>query len=235
MPRYNIEAIVLKSVNYGDAHKMFTLFTKQQGKIGASARGVRKITSKRSGNLDTLNHITCGISESNSGHKTITEVKTLNSFINLKSDFDSSHDAYYLIELVHKFIEEEDPSPVIFELLVRGLKKLSEESSSNALVTAIFEVYLMRHLGYGLQLDRCTVCDRPFSSEWVDYKFNYGTGGFVCEKCVGGFPISKPAAELLFAIDKSPKDLLENGEQDPDILHQVSGLIKNHVQGHLTG
>ena len=61
MKKYNTKAIVLKSVKYKDADKIFTLFTKEYGKISAIGRGVRKINSRRSGNLDTLNYVSVGI------------------------------------------------------------------------------------------------------------------------------------------------------------------------------
>jgi recombinational DNA repair protein (RecF pathway) len=55
MKKYNTKAIVLKSVKYKDADKIFTLFTKEYGKI--SMEESRKINSSRSGNLILLNYV----------------------------------------------------------------------------------------------------------------------------------------------------------------------------------
>src|SRR3989344_5222032 len=54
--RYQTEAIVLGSVPRGESNRSFFLFTKKFGMIGASAQGVRKISSKLKGGLSDFSH-----------------------------------------------------------------------------------------------------------------------------------------------------------------------------------
>ncbi len=77
MKKYNVRAVVLKSLKYRDSDKIFTLLSKEKGKISAIGRGVRKISSRRNGNLDTLNLISANIHEDRVGFKSIEEVKTI--------------------------------------------------------------------------------------------------------------------------------------------------------------
>ena len=79
MKKYNLRAVVIKSIKYKDADKIFTQFSKEMGKISANARGVRKISSRRAGNLDTLNLVSVAIRTSDNGFNDIEEVKTLES------------------------------------------------------------------------------------------------------------------------------------------------------------
>jgi len=51
------EAIVLKSMKFGDTSKIATLYTKDHGKIKVIAKGIRKPKSRLAGALQTLSHI----------------------------------------------------------------------------------------------------------------------------------------------------------------------------------
>ena len=53
----NFDALVIKSINFKDSDKIYTLLVKGLGKVSAKAKGVRKINSKRLSTLDTLNFI----------------------------------------------------------------------------------------------------------------------------------------------------------------------------------
>ena len=110
------EAIVLKKINLGDSDRIYTLLTREYGKVTAAAKGVRKISSRRSGNLDSLNHIKVTFSESLSGFKSINEVETVNSFKNLKNSLDKIHVGYYFAELVNKSVEEDLEKSDVFEI-----------------------------------------------------------------------------------------------------------------------
>jgi len=203
MRNYNTQAVVLKSIKYKDADKIFTLFTKDFGKVSAIARGVRKITSKRGGNLDTLNLVSVAIHDGNTGFKDIEEVKTLESFRDLKKDLKKSVKAYYLVELVHKAVEEGEKNERLFNLLVNCLKTLQKNSRSGVIV-CYFEMHLMDMLGYKMTLDKCARCGRKLDEKWKRYTFNVENGSFECENCSRfGISVSKEVANSLFQLFKS--------------------------------
>ena len=195
MKKYNTQAIVLKNIKYKDSDKIFTLFSKDYGKISAIARGVRKISSRRGGNLDTLNFISVSIYEGSNGIKNIEEVKTLESFKNLKKDLGKSMKAYYIVELVHKATEEDESFSGIFELLVKSLKALEKNGYAGDLFVTYFEINLMKILGYQLTVDKCRKCERVLDETWKKYIFNVENGSIECEKCAKfGVGLSKDAA-----------------------------------------
>jgi len=162
--KYNIEAIVLKKISYGDADRIYTLLTKDKGKITAVARGVRKISSRRGGNLDTLNHINITLSENTSGYKTITEVKTLGSYRNLKKSLECSLAGYYMAELINKSVEENSENNDVFFLLRDSLDTLDADGKKKKFVVNKFEFLLMKLLGYEMSLNEL----RSFKKEELD-------------------------------------------------------------------
>lgn len=192
MRRYNTEAIVLKSIRYKDADKIFTLLTKDNGTVSAIARGVRKISSRRAGNLDTLNYIHIKIHESDKGFKNIEEVKTLKSFKNIKKDLELSKKAFYMIELLHRNVENGHENRRVFKLLLVCLKLLSGSSKYNPNVVVIFfEINLLKELGYQLNLEKCVKCQKILGGKGI-YTFNFDLGGFMCSNCSNtGLKVSK--------------------------------------------
>ena len=227
MPRYNLECVVLKSINYKDTDRIYTLYSKSKGKIAALAKGVRRISSRRSGNLDTLNHISVGISESTSGYKTISEVKSINTFKALKRSLAKAVYGYYISEIVHKFSLEGHEHPEIFDLLVHTLANLNSHGKDSRAVVAYFEIALMKHLGYELSLTKCASCGKNYSMEWSRVKFNYGLGGLVCDSCGGnGFDISKETANTLYELT------VPNGRQFvvKDAINDATDIIKPYVE-----
>jgi DNA repair protein RecO (recombination protein O) len=210
MKKYNSRAVVLRNFKYKDSDKIFTLFTKEYGKISALARGVRKISSRRSGNLDTLNLISVKIHEERSGIKNIEEVKTLESFKTIKKDLKKSLKAYYIAELVHKSTEEGEKLESIFNLLVRFLKVLEKNGYSGDLFVTYFEINLMKLLGYELTLDKCRKCGKVLDESWEKYKFNIDNGSIECEKCSRfGVGLTKECALAFKSVSegKMSKDL----------------------------
>ena len=228
MSRYSVECVVLKKANYGDADRFYTLFAKNRGKLSALAKGVRKIASRRSGNLDTLNHVIIGISESGQGFKTITEAKVVESFKSIKTSLKSSVNAYYVIELVHKFFEDGEEDNRVFDLLLSTLHDLSRAKPNPILAVSKFEVQLMTLLGYKMTLDGCFVCGRMDVSNWSAPKFNVGVGGLICDTCSGGVAVEKDVACALAALRIGDANM-----SSKPAIAAASALVKQYVKSVL--
>ena len=221
MKNFNTQAVVLKNIKYRDSDKIFTLFTREHGKISALARGVRKISSRRAGNLDTLNLVSVSIHERSNGFKDIKEVKTLESFKSLKKDLKKSVKAYYLAELIHRAVEENEEVPQIFDLFVNSLKALQKDGYKGDLVISYFEMNLMKLLGFQLTLDKCRKCGRVLDGSWKKYSFNVENGSLECEKCSKfGVTVSKEASMAFSRVfdGKLAKDLEKSAEEIDRIL-----------------
>jgi DNA repair protein RecO (recombination protein O) len=228
--KYNTQAIVLKSTRFKDADKIFTLYTKDEGKVSAIARGVRKISSRRAGNLDTLNVIKVKIHESKNGFKNIEEVKTLQSFKDLKKDLETSKRAYFILELVHKTIEEGEKDEKIFDLIINTLKILSSQKYDPGIGVIYFEIHFMKELGYQLNLDKCVKCRKNISdSVSKKYGFNISKGGFSCGDCSGsGFPVSEDTVLWMGKIWRGDLTL-----KDKDLIKDIDNLLKRYIDSKL--
>lgn len=183
MAKQNLEGIVLRSINYKDADKIYTIFTKELGKITCSARGVRKISSKRSGNLDTLNHISFVVTDTSSKHKIITEVSTKNAYFSIKNDLTILFKAYSCIELVKEILEEETENRQVFNTLMTFLDTLEAKIYNPEYLHLKFKINLLNVLGYSIDVLHCSRCNSKNVNDWSGFGFSFSLGGLVCEEC----------------------------------------------------
>lgn len=151
MNRFKTECIVLKALNYKDADKIYTLFSRDYGKISAIAHGVRKISSRRAGSLDTLNHVVVEISENHRSFKTINEIKLLNGFRDLKDKYELHEYVYDVMNTISKNMEEDSTGvSKSFDLLLETILKF-QDSKNLAIREFVLNSFRLRFfdiLGY---------------------------------------------------------------------------------------
>jgi DNA repair protein RecO (recombination protein O) len=179
---FSTECLILKNSNFKDADKLYTLFSPVYGKFTATAKGIRRINSKRLGSLDTLNRVQVSFSESHSGIKTIHQAQILESHKDLKKTMSGIAKGLYIVELVHRFFYHDtyqhESAPEIYGLLVKSLQSLNKfyakypEGSFNFVpvrVMNIFEARLMGILGYEMSLDSFLLNRLELGEHEVEY------------------------------------------------------------------
>lgn len=168
---YKTEGIILKRTNYGEADRILTIYTKHYGKIRALAKGVRRITSRRSGSVELFNQAVIFLNKGKN-LDLLTEAQVVNSFKSWRRDLKKVAVAYYFCELVDKLTPEEQPQPAVFQLLSRFLGKISTASLPE--LTRSFEVTLLEELGFGVpeELKRSSRSLRDYIESIVEKKLN---------------------------------------------------------------
>jgi DNA repair protein RecO (recombination protein O) len=76
---FRVEAVVLRHANWGEADRILTLYTREQGKLRAVAKGARKIRSRKAGHLEPFTHITLQLAKSRD-IPIVTQVETLDPY-----------------------------------------------------------------------------------------------------------------------------------------------------------
>jgi len=145
---FTVDAIVIKRKNLGEADRMVTLFTRQNGKMRVLARGVRKISSKRAPHIEVFNHV---IATVHKGHvqDTLTEVSPVASFEQIRADLQRVGAAYYLCELIDGLMPMEQAHDDVFALLLEAFTTLSTvKRERTEVLRARFAAALLKMLGY---------------------------------------------------------------------------------------
>jgi DNA repair protein RecO (recombination protein O) len=69
---HKTEAIVLRSLRYSEADRILHLYTRERGRIGAIAKGIRKTKSRFGGRLEPLSHVELMLHEGSGELHTVT-------------------------------------------------------------------------------------------------------------------------------------------------------------------
>lgn len=144
MPAVSTEGLILKRKDFGEADRVLTVLTDRYGKISVIARGVRKINSRRAGNIEVLNRVKLHLFKAKS--YSLSEAESIETFTKLKENLTLSTTAFHIIELVDRLTPEEQKNPRLYELVVKTLQILQE--NPRQIYVRAFEVKLLSLLGF---------------------------------------------------------------------------------------
>lgn len=145
MQSIKVEGIILKRRNFGEADRILTVFTHTRGKISVLAKGVRRITSRRAGNVELLNRVIMFLHQTK-GMPILTEAKAINTYPKLKEDLTLSTYTFHIIELVDKLTAENQENRLLYEHLVEVLRRL--ERKPRQILIRAFEAKILSNLGF---------------------------------------------------------------------------------------
>lgn len=145
MQGIKVEGIILKRRNLGEADRILTVFSLQRGKISVLAKGVRRIISRRAGNVELLNRVSLYLHQAKT-FLILTEATSLGTYPKLKEDLTLSTYAFHIIELVDKLTAENQESRSLYNDLVAVLERLSE--NPRQILVRAFEVKVLSNLGF---------------------------------------------------------------------------------------
>ncbi|KKR81423.1 MAG: repair protein RecO protein [Candidatus Daviesbacteria bacterium GW2011_GWA1_41_61] len=145
MPVFTTEGIIVKRSNFGEADRILTIVTPFKGKIKVVAKGVRRITSRRGGNVELLNKVKIQVFQGK-GMDLLTEAESLKTFSKIKNDLMISTYSSHIAELADRLLPEEQPNPQAYNLLVIVLNLL--ENNPRQIFIRAFEVKLLTVLGF---------------------------------------------------------------------------------------
>jgi DNA repair protein RecO (recombination protein O) len=176
---YSTPAIVLRQRKLGDTDKIVTLYTANFGKVDATAKGVRRLTSRLAGNVEPLSHGSFMLAHGRN-LDIITQVQSIETFQPLREDLSRLSHALYAAELIDRGTEERSENFALYRLLLDTLRRLSQDNDLD-LVLRFFEISLLDKLGYRPELQQCVICHDPSKA---DGKYlSASAGGIVCDDC----------------------------------------------------
>jgi DNA repair protein RecO (recombination protein O) len=186
MPFYKTPAIVLRSIPYGEADKIVTLYTLDFGKVKGIAKGAKR-SRKRFGNtLEICSYITLSFFEKETSDLVrLNHCDLIHSFAGLREDINKLAWASYLIELVNAMTAEKIRNKMLFKLLLVFINCIDKGILKEE-IPRVFEVRLLALLGYQPLLDHCLRCKKGLAGEKIF--FSVREGGVLCPACAVNLP-----------------------------------------------
>ena len=124
------EAIVLRSIRYGEADRVLHLYTPTHGRIGAIAKGVRRSRSRFGARLEPFLHVRAVLHEGRGDLFTVTGVDTITVHAGLRDHAATLDAAARACDAVSRLFETPDPHPEVFVLLRNELALLHADPAS---------------------------------------------------------------------------------------------------------
>ena len=222
------EAIVLRSIRYGEADRILHLYTLHRGRIGAIAKGVRRARSRFGGRLEPFFRLHIELHEGRGELLTVTGAHTINGHASLREHARALDAAARACDAVGRLFETSEPHPGVFNLLCRKLALLDEDPGRATRAGALaFRMKLLHAAGLAPQLGSCACCGE---AEHL-VAFSGAAGGVVCGSCeAGAFPLDQRAHEFMTASLGNPLSAVSEG--DERTLGQVECAIATTLEHH---
>jgi DNA repair protein RecO (recombination protein O) len=190
---YKTEAVVLRSLRFGEADRVLHLYTLERGRVGAVAKGIRRTKSRFGARLEPLSHAEVML------HQGSGELATVTGASLLRPHHEAREDPYRLavglvgLEAMLRLFVEQERNPKAFEALTRFLDVLDEADTRGSepvldpLVLS-FQLKLLWLSGYLPHLTSCAEC----GAEGPLVGYSPRAGGAVCKNCAtDSLPLSR--------------------------------------------
>jgi len=245
------EAVVLRSMRYGEADRILHLYTPHRGRVSAIAKGVRRARSRFGGRLEPFFRLHIELHQGRSELLTVTGAQTIDGHARLRSDASALDAAARACDAVGRLFETSEPHPGVFNLLCRQLGLLDERAGMSAggeagadtvgantaagepgatdarAAALAFRLKLLLAAGLAPQLAACANCGER--EHLVG--FSGAAGGVVCSACeAGSFALGEDA--YLFMTEALGRALTEVPPASAPALGQVERAIAATLEHH---
>jgi DNA repair protein RecO (recombination protein O) len=242
------EAVVLRSMRYGEADRILHVYTPHRGRISAIAKGVRRTRSRFGGRLEPFFRLRLDLHEGRGELLTVTGAQTVDAYARLRGNARALDSAVRACDAVGRLFETSEPHPGVFNLLCRHLALLDEQAAGadragpsrtaqppsepappigGRAGALAFRLKLLLAAGLAPQLGACAGCGER--EHLVG--FSGVAGGVVCGACeAASFPLDEAAYD--FMTEALGRPLAEIPEVSAPALGQVERAISETLEHH---
>jgi DNA repair protein RecO (recombination protein O) len=230
---YRVSAIVLRHRDQGEADRLLTVLARERGKVTLLAKGVRRQASRKAGHVEPFTYVELLVAKVKS-LDLVTQAETIEAHRRLREDLWRSAWAYYVVELVDAFVQDEDPHQLLFDLLLETLGRLDRDDDP-ALVVRYYELHLLALAGYQPQLFRCVQCSELLQPE-VNF-LSLERGGALCPAHGANYPgtivLPLPVLKVLRFLQSRPWEQVAQLQLSPAVSQQVESVLARYIVYHL--
>jgi DNA repair protein RecO (recombination protein O) len=255
---YRDDGVVLRTQKLGEADRIITLLTRQNGRVRAVAKGVRRTKSRFGGRLEPFTHVDVLIHPGRS-LDIIMQAEVIRAYGKpLATDYPRYTAGTAMLETAERLTPvEKEPAIRQFLLLIGGLRALGEAlepdqpddrdqpprpvepddrdqpAGERREPRLVLDSYFLRSLaleGYAPSLQECARCG---TADTPLVAFAVAAGGMVCANCrpPGAASPAPQTAALMRALVRGDWDLAMRSERRHRV--ECSGLVAAYLQWHL--
>jgi DNA repair protein RecO (recombination protein O) len=204
---YKTEAVVLRSMRLGEADRVLHVYTRERGRIGAVAKGVRRTKSRFGARLEPLSHVELLLHQGSGELQTVTGVDLVRSHQAARGDTYRLGAGLVGLEAMLRLFNEPEANDRAFSALTRFLDLVDDLPNRAPARPALdplvlsFQLKLLWLSGYLPHVTSCAECGGE--TDLVGYSAR--AGGAVCRSCANGsLPLSTAGVRGIEALLTRP-------------------------------
>lgn len=227
--------IVVKEVSTGEADKIITIFTRNQGRISALSKGGKRPKSKLAAGSQILSYGEF-VLYSGKDIYSVNSCDVIEPFYEIRNDMVKLTYAAHFMDIVLELIQENQPSPRLLKLLLNTLHMLAKTQKQPDLISCIFELRSISIAGYAPHVNNCMNCG---GAPERNYSFSFSKCGFLCdrEKCSDedrvSILLSPGASRAVQHIVYAPMEELFGFGLSPEVQEELSRITRRYLRERL--
>ncbi len=225
---FKTEAVVLRSIRYGEADRVLHLYSADRGRIGAIAKGARRTRSKLGGRLEPLSCVRLILHQGRGDLCTVSSADTVHAHPALRETRAPLERASEACEAVLRLLDSAEPNSAAYNLLRNQLAVLDANPQAATRAQSLaFRLKLLLAAGFAPELASCANCGE------VDQivGFSPAAGGIVCGGCESGaFMLESESHQ--FMVKALGQPLSDTPEASERALGQADRAIAETLEHH---
>ena len=225
---FKTEVIVLRSIRYGEADRILHLYSRDHGRLGAIAKGVRRVKSRLGGRLEPFARVNLILRQGRGDLCTVTGADTVHAHPALRERRSSLERATQACDAVLRLLDSTEPNRPAYNLLAHELALLDADPDAAVRSQALaFRLKLLLAAGFAPELASCASCgEREHLGA-----FSAAAGGVVCPGCeAGSFPVGEEAHSFL--VNALARPLADYPKASDRALAQADRAIGETLEHH---
>ncbi len=188
---YRTEGFVFKKEDRLESDRIFSVFTRDFGRVEIFGKAIRKINSKLRAGMGIFSLAEVEFIQGKN-KKTLTDAIAIKKFNNFAEQPEKLLLAQRISEVVDNFVKGPEQDEKIFDVLCDALSVLNDAgASASEFICPYFFWNFISVLGYEPELFNCAACHQKLTPH--NLYFSNSEGGVLCENCYG---IKKDALKI---------------------------------------
>lgn len=231
---YRTQGFIFEKEDRSEADRVFSVFTKDLGRLEIFAKAIRKINSKLKSGIDAFY-----LSEiefiQGKNHKTLTDAILIKKFNNILENPEKFEISAKISKDLSVFIKGQEKDENIFNLINETFEKFKNLKIEKLEILYIYFMWnFFLELGYAPEIQKCAECKdklNPYGLYFSDKE-----GGIICKKCSvidkTALKINSDVVKILRIIFKNDWQMfarLKVEESSQKLLEQISDDYRSHM------
>ncbi len=225
------EAIIISSLNLGEADKLVTFFSLDRGMLKGVAKNARKSFRRFGAGLEAFTY--CRLHLYEREHQELLRIESadiIEQRARISQDLNRSAVGAVMLELAKELAPAGERNASAFLLLAHTLQLL-DAGEDPLFLLRIFEIKFLSLLGYQPKLDHCLSCGREPTGNLIVHSMK---GGVLCPDCMesSGGPqvrLSKGAAGFYYQTLRMDMDKICRLKPSLAIMEDLDRMFLAHT------